>query len=274
MKLSSLPFAAGRLSVEPLWKRHGVEASQPNGVPGASGLQPFNGSTVQRGFTLLEIMLAMAIFCMVLATIYSTWMLILRASKVGQEAAAQVQRRRVAVRTIETALTCVQSFQASSEYYTFVVQNGDDPMLSFTARLPNHFPRNGEFGDFNLRRLTFTVETGPDSQKDLMLRQNPILMDLSKDEQETPLILARNVKKFLVECWDPRQMEWEDQWDQTNVIPRMVRVTLTIGGKRDNVGGEGRELSVTRLIAIPSQTVPAGVQAPGAALHPVTTPRH
>ncbi len=105
-------------------------------------------------------MLAIAIFSLVMAAIYSSWTLILRATRVGEEAAAQVQRRRVAVRTIENALMCVQSFQASQQYYTFVVQNGDEPLLSFTARLPDDFPRNGRFGDFNMRRVTFTVEAG------------------------------------------------------------------------------------------------------------------
>ncbi|MDE3066318.1 MAG: prepilin-type N-terminal cleavage/methylation domain-containing protein [Verrucomicrobiota bacterium] len=257
MNLKALLMADGR---SPMAGQCGISRHSTRHPPSA-----IRHSTA---FTLLEIMLAVAIFSMVLAAIYSTWSLILRASKTGQEAAAQVQRRRIAVRTIEDALTCIQSFQASSEYYTFVVQNGSDASLSFTARLPDHFPRNGEFGAFNLRRLNFTVETGPDSEKDLMLRQNPILMDLSKDEQETPLILARNVKKFVVQCWDTNQMQWDDEWDQTNVIPPLIRVTLTMGGKPDNFGGEGPELSVTRLIAIPSQTVPTIVQAPGVPLRP------
>ena len=71
-----------------------------------------------RAFTLLEVMLAIAIFSMVMVAIYSSWMFILRATKVGQEATAQVQRRRMAVWTIEDALTCVQSYEASRRYYT------------------------------------------------------------------------------------------------------------------------------------------------------------
>jgi len=211
------------------------------------------------GFTLLEIMLAIAIFSLVMAAIYSSWILILRATKVGQEATAQVQRRRMAVWTIEDALMCAQSFQASVQYYTFIIQNGDDPLLSFTARLPDDFPRNGEFGGFNMRRLTFTVEPGPDSEKDLVLRQNPILMDLSQDEQEHPLVLARNVEKFAIECWDPSANDWSDEWDNTNQIPAMVRFTLVLGGnKNDNsFGDSGPTLSVTRVVAIPSVTVPA-----------------
>jgi len=215
-----------------------------------------------RAFTLLEVMLAVAIFSLMMAAIYSSWLLILRATKVGQEATARVQRQRMAVWTIEDALTCVQSFQASIQYYGFVVQNGDEPLLSFAARLPGDFPRNGEFGDFNLRRVTFTVEAGPNSEKDLVLRQNPILMDMSQDEQEHPLVLARDVKSFTVECWDPTANNWSDEWDNTNQIPALVRFTLVLGGNRNNrsFGDAGPALAVTRVVAIPSITVPSTLQ--------------
>ncbi|MGA3164367.1 MAG: prepilin-type N-terminal cleavage/methylation domain-containing protein [Verrucomicrobiota bacterium] len=218
-----------------------------------------------RAFTLIEIMIAVTIFTLVLAAIYSSWTLILRATKVGREAAAQVQRQRIAVRTIENALTCVQSFQASARYYTFIVQNGDEPLLSFAARLPDDFPRNGRFGGFNSRRVTFTVEAGPDSEKDLVLRQNPILMDMDEDEQNHPLVLARNVKSFAVECWDTNAVNWVDEWNNTNQIPPMVRFTLVLGrNKNDNgFGDTGPELAVTRVVATPSSTVPVAAQTQG-----------
>jgi prepilin-type N-terminal cleavage/methylation domain-containing protein len=226
--------------------------------------RPFASGSA-RAFTLLELMLALAIFTLVMAAIYSAWTLILRATKVGQEAAAQAQRRRVAVRTIESALMCVQSYQASQQYYTFIVQNGDEPLLSFTARLPDDFPRNGRFGNFNLRRVTFTVEPGPDAEKDLVLRQNPILMDMDKDEQEHPLVLARNVKGFATECWGPGQKDWSEKWENTNQIPAMVRFTLALGGNSlNNFGDTSPILSVTRVVAIPSVMVPTAVQSQAA----------
>ena len=216
-----------------------------------------------RAFTLVEIMIAIAIFSIVVAAIYSTWILILRASKTGLEAAAQVQRERIAVRTIEDSLTCIQSFQASMKYYYFVVQKGDQSMLSFTARTPEIFPRNGRFGDFTLRRLIFTVEPGPDStgsEKDLVLRQNPILMDMDGDEQHYPLVLARNVKDFVVECWDTNAMQWDDEWLDTNSIPPMVRVSLLLGSSADS--GSAATLAITRLVVMPSITMPTVVQMP------------
>ena len=212
-------------------------------------------------FTLIEIMVAIAIFGMMVAAIYSTWVLILKASRVGQETAAQIQRERITVRTIEDALTCIQSFQASMKYYYFVVQNGNQPMLSFTARVPGTFPRNSRFGDFNLRRLTFTVEAGPDSEKDLVLRQNPILMDVDPDEQSNPLVLARNVKNFTIECLDTNKGEWVAEWDYTNSIPPQVRYTLVLGGN-DDFRGAAPTLGITNIVTMQSITMPAIVQMP------------
>ena len=139
-------------------------------------------------------------------------------------------------------------------------------MLSFAARLPDDFPRGGRFGGFNLRRVTFMVEPGPDSENNLVLRQNPILMDLDKDEQDHPLVLARNVKSFTVECWDATGVDWSDQWDDTNQIPTMVRFTLVLGGNKNNngFGDTGAEFAVTRVVALPSITVPVAVQTQSA----------
>ena len=223
----------------------------------------FKNQSRCRAFTLVEIMIAIAIFSIVVAAIYSTWVLILKSSRVGLEAAAQVQRERIAVRTIEDSLTCIQSFQASMKYYYFFVQKGDQSMLSFTARTPEIFPRNGRFGDFTLRRLIFTVEPGPDatgSEKDLVLRQNPILMNMDGDEQHYPLVLARNVKDFVVECWNTNALQWDDEWVGTNSIPPMVRVSLLLGGNADS--GSAATLAITRLIVMPSITMSTVVQMP------------
>jgi prepilin-type N-terminal cleavage/methylation domain-containing protein len=221
-------------------------------------------SQFARAFTLIEIMVAVAIFTLLVAAVYTTWVLIMRAKQVGNEAAAQVQRQRIAIRTIEDSLTCIQSFQASMKYYTFAVTNGDQPTLSFVARVPDVFPRNGRFGDFNLRRLTFTLEpatTGVSAAKenDLVLRQNPMLMDMDPDEQASPLVLAHNVNGFVIECWDTNKLDWVDEWDDTNSIPPMVRIKLTLGGKTTDTR-PATPLSITREIAMPSSTMPRIVQ--------------
>jgi len=206
------------------------------------------------GFTLLEIMVAMALLLLVVAAIYSTWLAVVRGSKSGREAAATVQRSRVAVRTLEDALTCAQSFNAV-QYYSFIAENGSEPSLSFVARLPRSFLRGGDFGDYTVRRVEFKVEPGPDGSLELVLRQNPLLMDRRVEEEEYPLVLAKNVKAFEMEFWDLRSGDWIDEWTQTNTLPAMVRFTLRLGGN-DRYSSEVRD-EITREISIPAVSVTA-----------------
>jgi len=221
---------------------------------------------LRRGFTLVEILLALGIFAMLIVALYSSWMLIVRATIVGKGTAARLQRERVAMHAIEDSLTCIQSHQASIYYYLFDIQNGDQPLLSFTAYLPDNFPRTGEFVgetpgggtmDYHLRRLTFSLQPDDKGGNDLVLRQNPILMDLTPAELATPLVLAKNVTAFTIECWDTNQLAWATEWDATNMLPPLVRVTVGFGSP-----GHGSSQVITRLISFPSGTMPSQVQTP------------
>jgi len=218
----------------------------------------------QRAFTLVEIMLALAIFTAVMIAIYSSWMSIVRGSTVGAEAAREAQRSRVAVRTLENSLVSLQMFQANMNYYYFLADtSGDFASLSFVARLPKSFPRSGDFGDQAVRRLTFTVEPGTNSENVLVLRQNPILFDPSVDEEENPLVLARHVKVFTLEFWGLRSTDWEPDWLYTNQLPRLIRFTLGFG--RPNQRVLKPEEVVTRVVTLSAVPIPIGMQTGGAA---------
>ena len=215
-------------------------------------------------FTLIEIMMAMAIFSMVVTAIYATWTLIIKSAKIGQEAAAQVQRERVTFRTFEDSLACARSFQADLQHYSFLVENGSTPTLSFVARLPEFFPRSGRFGDFDVRRVTFALESGTDGQNQLVLRQTPILMEMDKDEEQFPFVLSRNVSKMEFEMWDSRKGKWVDEWLTTNEIPSQIHLTLTYSRHNpDKPYATAQTEVVSRILDITSSMVPGGFQRAG-----------
>lgn len=216
-----------------------------------------------RAFTLLEIMVALALFSIVVLAIYSTWNSILKGKKVAENAAASAQRMRVTMRTLKDSILCTCMFNANAPYYWFSGEaDGDFATLSFVAHLPESFPRSGSFGDRAVvRRLTYTVEPGPDSQKQLVLRQNPLLQDPpDKDQTENPLILARNVKQFIVEYIDPQSGDWISEWTYTNQLPREVRVTVGLGNQ-DEFSNQA-EQAMVETVALPAQAVPLMVQMP------------
>jgi len=218
--------------------------------------------TCTAGFTLVEIMMALAIFGLVLTAIYASWTAILKASKIGLEAAAQAQRERVAIHTIEQALTSARSFAVDLQHYGFVGENGSEAILSFVARLPASFPRSGKFGDFDVRRVSFSVESVQGaSDRQLVMRQSPILTEFDEDEIQHPLVLARDVKEMLLEFWDTRLGDWVDEWGQTNQLPRMVRVRLRLNAPGGQYAAQRGE-EIATIVALPSVAVPPAWQVP------------
>ena len=233
------------------------------------------------GFTLIEIMMALAIFSLVLISIYACWTLVVRSSQVAQKATAKVQRQRVAVRTIEEALFCARSFAADLEHYGFEAENGDDARLSFAANLPQSFPRSGKFGAFNVRRVIFELESAPAGGRQLVMRQHPVLMDLEFDQDEIdhPLVLARGVEKMEFKFWDTRKSEWAEEWSQTNSLPPMIMVLLEFGDPDQRYNYSAPRDEVARIVKLPTITVPAYWQTPSppagtpAPIQPITPVR-
>ncbi len=221
-------------------------------------------------FTLVEIMIAIGILSLVLAAIYSSWTAILRASKTGLDAAASAQRARITIRVLEDSLGSAQSFAANLPYYYFDAENGDTPVLSFVAHLSKTFLRSGKFGDLDVRRVTFSVEPGPDGSRQLVLRQNPLVMDMDADEKEHPIVLAKHVKGFEMQFWDTNKNppDWVDEWEgpKTNQLPKLVMVTLRLA---DNPYSSRVTEEITRIISLPAMTVqpvwqvPRGMGMPG-----------
>lgn len=224
----------------------------------------------REAFTLLEIMVALALFALVAAAIYSSWFAVMRGSQVGLASAAKVQRSRVAMQIIEEALCSTRSFDADGTNYYFIGENGTEATLSFVSKLPSSFPRSGKFGDLDVRRVEFALEQGPDSSKQLVLRQRPLLMDLDKDERLHPVVVAKDVKRFAMEFWDTRPpkntinnnastVEWLEEWDETNRLPAMVKITLQFKG--DDLAQTPREN--VKVVGLPAQAVSVNWQKGG-----------
>lgn len=220
-----------------------------------------------RAFTLIEVLVAFAIFSMVLMAIYACWTLILKSSKIGQDAATQIQRERIAMRTIKEALGSVMSFQADPQNYSFLAENGDSGFLSFAARLPEMFPRSSRiaFDGFDVRRVSFSVENGPDMQRQLVLRQTPLLKAMNTDETDFPFIVARGVDKMELQFWDLKKSDWIDEWTRTNELPKMIKIKLEFVRKNPNKPfDQPVRVEIIDVAPLPAIMVPTTAQGPPA----------
>lgn len=213
-------------------------------------------------FTMIEVLLAISIFSMVMVAIYSCWSAIMKGSRSGLMAAAEVQRTRITVRALEQALGSAVVYADNMRYYAFLADTGGGPFtwLSFVARLPESFPGSGLFQGQEVRRVSFEVS----KEGTLLLRQSPLLEYREPGQEPYTIKLAPNVSAFAMEFFDVRKNEWIPEWNYTNQLPRLCRVALAFG---KDAGGQPANLLI-RTIQMGSTMIarisPGGVAQPGA----------
>ncbi len=211
-------------------------------------------------FTLVEIMIAIGILAMVMVAIFASWNAILRGSKAGQLVAAEVQRNRMSMSALQSALFSAQMFGASIQHYYFTADTSSDfAYLSLVSHLPVSFPGSGLFGDQAVRRVTFSVEPGANSQNQLVMRQRPLLEATNRGEEAYTIVLARDVSLFMLEFWDMRLNDWASEWLFTNQLPKMVRVTLGIGNQGSKYSVHPNEI-LSRVVSLSATNVSVQMQ--------------
>jgi prepilin-type N-terminal cleavage/methylation domain-containing protein len=216
-------------------------------------------------FTLIEIMVAMGIFAMVMAAIFSSWTAILRGSRISATAAREVQRTRIAMRALQEALASAQMYADNPKYYVFYADtSGKYPFLSFVARLPASFPGSGLFEGQTLRRVSFSVEKGKSGGNELLLSQYPILEKMDKTTKPYTISLTTDVSFFSMEFFDIRK-GWLPEWTSTNQLPKLVRVALAFG-KRGRISRAPEDVTI-RVIPMGNSIARIGPR-PGAGGQP------
>lgn len=219
------------------------------------------GARAGAAFTILEVMLAIGIFAMVLTAIYSTWICILRGSKVGLQAAQEVQRSRIALRTLEAAFNCTEMFVANMNQYLFFADtSGDMAAVSLAARVPDDFLGANQFRMLSqkVRRITFYTEPGREGMAELKMTIAPILVDTNSTFLPYTVTLAKDVTRFQLAFFDAQKNEWLDEWKYTNQLPKLVQIALGVGKTAGNAGQPYDE--VFTLVALPSVAVQPDVQ--------------
>jgi prepilin-type N-terminal cleavage/methylation domain-containing protein len=193
-----------------------------------------NATTAEPAFTMLELMISIAIFSFIMLSVLSCWKVIVTGTIIAKDAAAAAQRARIGIKSVEEALECAEISTANNnlQYYAFLTDTTEKfASLSLAAHLPAAFPGSSLFGDNVMRRVTFSIQADPDhnGQNNLVMLQSPLLEALDSANTPYPITLARDVNIFMLEFWSTNQNDWVVSFDPTNQFPPMVRVTLGCG---------------------------------------------
>lgn len=215
----------------------------------------------KQAFTLVEVMIAIALFGMVLTAIYTSWSSILRGSKIGRDAAEQVQEIRMTMSCLNQSLSGVQMFAANEMYYSFEgYADGDNSILSFVSTLSDSFVGAGFFPGEPVRRVSFFVGSNDSGEAQLFMQQVPVLVDVETEVEPYTVGLAEGVTFFEALYWDEQEEDWFFEWTMTNQMPTMVQFRL---GLQMSDGRSGKiERTYSKLVAIPSVAIQEDWQRP------------
>jgi prepilin-type N-terminal cleavage/methylation domain-containing protein len=216
------------------------------------------------GFTLLEVLLAVAVLGMLVTAVYSTWSAALNSWRRGSEATEAFQRQRIVMDALGDLTQSAIFFQQSAALYAFVARTnpGLGDSISFVTASDAYLPPSETIAA-GMRRVTISLEQDQYRRTYLAIVNEPALRP--KDDPSLPQlqahVISMDVTGFAVQYRNPRDGTWSTKWEEEQFPPSAVEYTVTFG-ERD---GRFPPIVVTRAVDIPVAAFVAagGVPIPG-----------
>lgn len=219
-----------------------------------------------RGFTLLEVLIAVFILAMMSMMIWQITNNTYRGINKAEEYDEVYQHGRLALKRLtddfSMAFLISQTLQGKSSdgttayEPTFVSEDeGSSDEVNFTTFAGTRYVKNEKKSD--QLEVGYSVEECPESEERIqcLMRRESFAIDKETKEGGASFPIAKDVKEFNLEYYDPEKQEWRDDWNSKdpvfqNKLPRAARITIIFKDPRD----ENEELTFTTSVMFPLST--------------------
>jgi type II secretion system protein J len=182
-----------------------------------------NGLT---GLTFVELLVAISIFCVIVASLYSTLRVGLSAYRKGEQLLERNQKARLCLDSLALDLRNAYSFSDKESKFIF-----QDDLLSFYTLKKLHAA--GVKNNLNICKVEYWFEEGNLFRK--IYPGKSAFSDSAKDKAD---IILDNVVKLKIEFAYKTEAEdkliWKDEWKQTDSLPMLVRIELELNAPNSN----------------------------------------
>jgi len=188
-------------------------------------------------FTLIELLVALAIFSLIAAMSAGVFWSISKAWTRGGEMLEQLQHGEFAMEQLVTAMRGAAWFSSKPEAFGFWLDsrggtsrsaaNKISWVTSGTAFLPPDSPFQ-----HGLHRLSVTIE-GSGNNRGLVVRAWPHLTEDVSEHEVDSWLVAPGVEGLSCEWYDFDTKRWTQDWEETNSLPKLVRLTMTMQPRKE-----------------------------------------
>lgn len=179
-----------------------------------------------RGFTLLELMIGLALLGLIVTLLFAGLQLTLRGWDEAETAGERANRMRLVQALLLRELAAVYPYRWKNSPDMNLAFSGAADSLRFVSSTP---PRSGP-GGLNLVELSFG--SSAQGKRLLMRRQIPAReqRDFDRLEEEDSVVLLDGLEgaafEFFGSDTPAARPSWRDRWEDTQRLPRLVRISL------------------------------------------------
>ena len=179
-----------------------------------------------RGFTLLELIVAMALMNVIALALYASMHIVLKAKRTSQ---AAIKPYRAIVPAFESLRNDISGVMVPDGLLAGPFQGQDLNDTDFLRFYTCSYQPNDNEAASNIILVEYFLQADTDRQQ-MVLKRGTIKNLLStKAVEPEEEIIARNITGFDVKYYDG--YSWLDEWDSTalgNVLPWGIKVTLLL----------------------------------------------
>ena len=223
-----------------------------------------------KAFTLLEILLAVSLMALILTSTFMSFNVVVRSWQTGSKMSESLNRGDYVmdqlVKALRSAYTPNKS--GSPDYGFILVDNGDGvdsaDSISWVKIGSALIGNNSSFAQ-TPHRIVFTLTENEDYEDSLPATVKAWQIvglpdDFDEEEDVEPIVISKDTIGFNFRVKDPDQniaeelvagddfeIEWLDEWENSNAIPELVEVTLFLKSTKE----DEPPLEFKRLVSIP-----------------------
>lgn len=210
------------------------------------------GRLGSNGFTLVEVLIGLAIVAMAMTVVWQTFTVAINAWQRGDELINDLHHGDFVMEQLVQSLRSAAYFDGSGDIYGFRLEKRHDgrypnDILSWVKSGKGLMPYGSRMAH-GLHRVEFTVDRNERGDDAVTARIYP---HLARDEdgfrdgeiwELSPYVKGIECRVYLRE-----EEEWSDTWEQTNSVPSMIELTLYM----EPLPGDTDPVKMMRIVQVP-----------------------